>query len=99
MAQAKEADNSTKEQVLESFAAANNYIVRTARKAHKCDARNARGHGTGACTNDIAVGEKYVEGEMDPYRAGGFGRERYCEECAALMFGRAVIAALEKAQP
>lgn len=30
----------------------------------------------------IKKGDLYVEGERDPYRAGGFAHERYCAECA-----------------
>jgi hypothetical protein len=48
--------------------------IRTARKAGKCaDFRH--------CGNMIEVGDLYVEGEGDPYKAGGFGRERLCLAC------------------
>lgn len=32
----------------------------------------------GRCPNTIHVGDKYFDGEGDPFKAGGFGVERYC---------------------
>jgi hypothetical protein len=47
--------------------------VRRARVAGPCK--------NGPCRNRIEVGDLYVEGELDPYRAGGFAVERYCLTC------------------
>lgn len=54
---------------------ANNY-VRTARKAGRCDYWRGLSRG-GRCPHEIAVGERYIEGELSG-KAGGFGRDRYC---------------------
>lgn len=55
----------------------------TARKAGPCvnggkpfEAGNAPG-----CLRSIQVGDTYYDGELDPYKAGGFGRDRVCVEC------------------
>lgn len=49
-------------------------IVRKARKRHACE--------NPQCPRDIERGDLYVEGDIDPYRAGGFGHERFCIVCA-----------------
>lgn len=49
-------------------------VIRTARKAGKC-AEYRR------CGNMINKGDSYVEGDMDPYKAGGFGFDRLCMAC------------------
>lgn len=52
------------------------FPVRRARKDHRCDGwNNSYGHAT------IAAGDYYVEGFMDPDRAGGFGHDRLCADC------------------
>lgn len=54
--------------------------IRRARKAGRCDYWLGE---RGRCANRIEVGDEYVEGEMsDDFRAGGFGRDRYCMACA-----------------
>lgn len=52
------------------------HAIRIARKAGKC-AERPREH-------RIEVGDRYVEGDRDPYSAGGFGRDRVCLGCAGL---------------
>lgn len=52
--------------------------IRTARKAGKCaDFRH--------CGNMIAAGDRYVEGDIDIDKAGGFGRDRLCLSCAEMV--------------
>ena len=58
--------------------------VRTARKEWRCE--NAHAHSIGhpavaSCRVNITPGEQYVEGQRDPYLAGGFGFEKYCMAC------------------
>ena len=55
------------------------HLWRRARKSSPCDYNKGRGVW---CTNQIEAGDVYLEGEMSPYRAGGFGTERYCQLCA-----------------
>lgn len=60
---------------------------RRARKDHRCaHARIAeRGNNervAAVCRRTIAKGELYLEGDPDPYYAGGFGHDRYCMACA-----------------
>jgi hypothetical protein len=50
--------------------------IRKARKEYRCDCR--------ACRKQIAVGDEYVQGDIDPDRAGGFGHQRICTDCARL---------------
>lgn len=57
-----------------------NHLIRRARKAHTCDYYRGRLNG-GRCGAKIAVGDDYMEGEMND-DAGGFGHDRYCLECA-----------------
>lgn len=52
------------------------HAIRVARKAGKCAERPAE------CR--IEVGDRYVEGDVDPYSAGGFGRDRVCLRCAGI---------------
>ena len=49
--------------------------IRIARKPGKCAENFA---------HRINVGDSYVEGDVDPYSAGGFGKDRVCLECAML---------------
>lgn len=56
-------------------------IVRRARKEYHCD--EAYGWPDfKRCGRRIAIGCAYVEGDVDPYRAGGFAHERICLPCA-----------------
>jgi hypothetical protein len=59
---------------------------RIARKRHRCYNANAADRGNPQvakiCSRFIEPGEQYAEGENDPYRAGGFGREQFCKACA-----------------
>lgn len=58
--------------------------IRTANKRHQCDNRPAHDAGNPRairCARYIEPGEQYKEGASDPYRAGGFGRERFCLPC------------------
>lgn len=57
------------------------HLIRKARKVHRCDYWRGTDKG-GRCVNEIRAGDYYVEGEMDPERAGGYGVNRYCFECA-----------------
>ena len=66
--------------VLKEWAESQNYVLRHARKDHRC---------TGGCRGLIAAGSYYCEGEVDPEVAGGFGRTRYCAECCDRMMQRA----------
>lgn len=53
----------------------NGYRIRTARKAGRCEFWLGRER----CPEQIEVGDDYVEGELsDSFKAGGFGRDRYC---------------------
>jgi len=54
-----------------------NYI-RRARKVSKCDYWLGE---AGRCKAVIAVGDLYLEGEMNE-DAGGYGSDRYCMTCA-----------------
>jgi hypothetical protein len=57
---------------------------RKARKQHRCANANRADRGlewAKDCTRTIKPGERYAEGESDPYEAGGFGRERFCQSC------------------
>lgn len=63
------------------------FLVRRARKLVRCDDR---------CKGWIHGGMLYLEGEQHPYRAGGFGKERYCLKCAGPMVLHAVAAAEQK---
>ena len=55
------------------------YPIRRARKVHHCD----YWHGAvlGRCNRLIEPGALYVEAEIDPDIAGGFGHKRYCADC------------------
>ena len=55
------------------------HVWRRARKSYLCD-YNKRGGVW--CTNQIEAGDVYLEGQMNPYKAGGFGNYRYCQLCA-----------------
>ena len=52
-------------------------LVRKARKPHRCDY-----YPSARRCSDIAVGERYCEGECNPDEAGGYGQYRYCFTCA-----------------
>jgi hypothetical protein len=66
--------------------------IRRAPKGHRCDYWRGKANG-GRCDAPIRPGDLYVEGEMSPDRAGGFGHDRYCFDCA----GPEARAALAKA--
>ena len=66
--------------------------IRKARNAGQCDFWRGALHG-GCCKTMIKPGDYYAEGERND-DAGGFGRDRYCMECA----GVEARAALAKAQ-
>ena len=55
------------------------HVWRRARKSYLCD-YNKRGGVR--CTNQIEAGDVYLEGQMNPYKAGGFGNYRFCQLCA-----------------
>lgn len=58
-------------------------IIRTARKAGRCANRHAAIAGNApGCTLMIEAGDRYLEGDIDPYSAGGFGHDRLCMPCA-----------------
>jgi hypothetical protein len=57
---------------------------RKARKEHRCANAKAAKRGlewAQHCSLTIKAGERYAEGDLDPYSAGGFGRERFCMSC------------------
>lgn len=60
--------------------------IRIARKRHRCVNAHAADAGNPAvadvCTRFIEPGQPYVEGDIDPYSAGGFGHDRICKPCA-----------------
>lgn len=61
-------------------------IIRTARKRHRCvnaglAERGARPDVTAVCAVHIERGDQYIQGDCDPYSAGGFGYERICLPC------------------
>jgi hypothetical protein len=51
--------------------------IRTARKEGRCQYGFCERTGA-RCRGVIKPGDHYVEGEIDPFTAGGFGRERWC---------------------
>lgn len=54
-----------------------------ARKAGRCANRSAALAGNApGCTLEIKPGDPFVYGDVDPYLAGGFGRDRICQPCA-----------------
>jgi hypothetical protein len=53
-----------------------------ARVAGRCVSfRAAEAGNAPECRRIIEVGDTYFDGEMDPYKAGGFGKDRVCVEC------------------
>lgn len=52
--------------------------VRVARKSGVCAGWEKRGG------HQMMIGELYVETELDPYKAGGFGMSRCCLKCAGI---------------
>ncbi len=56
-------------------------MIRRARKPFTCGYWRGKLNG-GFCKHVVQRGELYAEGEGDPYNAGGFGRDRYCLDCA-----------------
>lgn len=56
--------------------------IHRARKAGTCEL-GRRVTGGARCANRIEVGDLYVAGESDGWKASGFGRLRYCAECCA----------------
>lgn len=58
-------------------------VIRTARKAHLCV--NFRAYKAGnapKCRQIINKGDRYEQGDVDPYAAGGFGHEFICSGCS-----------------
>ena len=58
--------------------------ISTARKSGLCQ-YGRRVTGGPRCINEIKVGDQYVGGEHQPDFAAGFGRPRWCMECAAML--------------
>ena len=61
-------------------------VYRTARKRHKCvngplAERGTRSDVTSTCKVWIERGDRYREGDNDPYSAGGFGKDYVCLGC------------------
>lgn len=61
-------------------------VYRTARKAGRCVNGALKSRGTNAdvnqnCAGMINPGDRYREGDNDPYSAGGFGKDRVCLGC------------------
>lgn len=53
-----------------------------ARKAGNCVNRGPAEAGNAPeCQRTIEVGDVYFDGDLDPYKAGGFGRDRVCAPC------------------
>lgn len=72
-------------------AAAEDRIIRKARKQHRCVTASLAERGTrpdvsAVCKRVIKPGEQYVEGDTNPYKAGGFGHDRICMPCAKAGF-------------
>jgi hypothetical protein len=54
----------------------------TARKAGKCCNYGPAVAGNAPeCHRMIAIGDTYFDGDIDPYKAGGFGKDRVCVGC------------------
>jgi hypothetical protein len=66
--------------------------IRRARKEYSCDEATGWGDTYRRCKAPINPGDQYVEGDTDPYRAGGFGRDRICLKCAMLEARAAALA-------
>lgn len=56
--------------------------IRRARKPYVCEQWVSGWPQINRCGRPINAGDLYVEGDVDPDRAGGFGHERICLECA-----------------
>lgn len=59
-------------------------IYRTARKTHRCANASRAERGVAwaqCCKRTITPGERYLEGDVNPDIAGGFGHDRYCMGC------------------
>ena len=57
--------------------------IHYARKAGNCvNRRPAEVGNAPECKRTIEVGQAYVDGDLDPYKAGGFGKDRVCLGCA-----------------
>ena len=52
-------------------------VIRTARKPGRCDYWMGE---AGRCRHIIQKGERYVEGERNDFKAGGWGCDRWCSE-------------------
>ena len=60
-------------------------VIRRARKAGRCvNWRAAEAGNAPECLRTIEVGALYAEGDIDPYKAGGFGHDRICAGCAGI---------------
>lgn len=58
-------------------------IIRTARKAARCANYGAWKAGNAPdCHGIIHRDDRYEEGDVDPYSAGGFGHDRICAGCS-----------------
>ena len=59
------------------------YWLARARKRGRCDCANCQNCGGPGyhCQHEIVPGETYVSGELND-RAGGYGKDRYCLDCA-----------------
>lgn len=63
-------------------------VIRTARKEGRCV--NARAHQAGNapdCRVWIRKGDRYEQGDINPYEAGGFAHDRICAECSTAIKG------------
>jgi hypothetical protein len=60
--------------------------IRKARKSFTCGTFRGLIDGQRTfCQTRIEVGDSYVEGDLDPYRAGGFAHEKLCFDCAHVL--------------
>jgi len=59
------------------------HLIRRARKSRICEyGITISGDPTSHCTRVIEPGDLYVEGELNPCKAGGYGQDSYCLDCA-----------------
>jgi hypothetical protein len=59
------------------------HLIRKARKHHRCDEVGGWPERV-RCSAKIGAGSSYVEGDVNPDSAGGFGHYRICLSCAGL---------------
>ena len=61
------------------------HVIRKARVPHRCANWRAAEVGNAPdCSVNIKDGHYYLEDEVDPYAAGGFGKTKLCMSCAGL---------------